>query len=879
MSPLLEYNLHRFAKGVISINAFNLELKEEQNHLFWAKSDPYKSLSAHMIETGAVAQTLMTEGCFSPLSAELEYYTDLPVEEVVALSGYLAAIHDIGKLHPAFIGSGAVPEAAEYLQKHGLEVKVNDFRHEKYGALCVYRIWKEKKRFPPDVAFFLRSVIRLHHQGKCGSDGKLDDDKRYIWEKLQNNLEERIWKLFQPPNDFLISHIDAVCTLLLAVVLASDWIASSDAFSFLQELDNDTQVLSQAKQVTKNFLWRNEMLSVQPPRIKKFTDLWPDIPQSGMRPLQCEIEKIFQNADEKPLAIILEAPMGEGKTEAAMYAASQLAPKWGKEGFYIGLPTMATSNQMFRRMNRMLDRQNFTGAKLMHAMAWLMDTEPPYNSIGECEEQAQKWTAPLRKGLIAPFAVGTVDQAMMAALPVKYGALRIAGLTEKVLIIDECHAYDSYMSGILVSLLKWCRALHIPAILLSATLPYEKKAEFMDAYHAQLNQNGKEAYPCITLIYENGTARQVPVNGSYQHSVVKLETLPILSQIKGIAHLAAERLEQNGGCLCVLLNTVKEAQEVWEEIHALLPNEKVILFHARFNAGRRKELEDECDCLFGPDKSQRPKRAILVATEVVEQSLDLDFDTMITAICPIDFLFQRLGRMWRHKSTPRPAAIKEPKLTVLFPDKNDYGPSAYVYADIILERTQDVLKGRSELKIPQDIPVLVEEVYRDGNILSEQMKKWYENRIENEVKLNAAKALAPGPDPDNFAFEAEDPFFSDEDTSNIAARTRLSEPSVRLALLPRTLFQKAKAESRNISRNTAKRVLYYSFTVPENQVAPYLKKTFRDGTAPVTGTGYLGGLVMVPAENGICLFTDGTVFRMDPLRGFIIQKGDGKNGI
>lgn len=285
--------------------------------------------------------------------------------------------------------------------------------------------------------------------------------------------------------------------------------------------------------------------------MRSFTELWPFIFREGMRPLQVKVEEIFQQ-ENKPLAIILEAPMGEGKTEAALYAASQLSRLWHKEGFYVALPTAATSNQMYARINSMLDRFHLQQAKLMHSMAWIVH-ENNWKYTGEEALNATLWTEPMRLGLITPFAVGTVDQVMMAVMRVKYGVLRLIGLTDKVLIIDELHSYDAYMSKIISTLLIWCRVLQIPVVMLSATLPAGKKEEYATIYDSTVTFSEQQSYPCITAFYENMGIQQYPVTGSHQKMDIAIELLPILNNTTSIAVLVVQEVEKKQWVLLCIM--------------------------------------------------------------------------------------------------------------------------------------------------------------------------------------------------------------------------------------------------------------------------------------------------------------------------------------
>ena len=161
----------------------DLELRKRLSRLLWTKSNPWQPISLHMICTGAVAQTLLTKGCFFPLLKELGQDLGLTAGKAAALSGYLTSGHDVGKVHPAFVGSGAVSEAAAFLREYGHAVQgqMEEFRHERYGALCAYRIWIARKQFSKPAARSFRSVILLHHQGYRSMDnGELDDGKKQI---------------------------------------------------------------------------------------------------------------------------------------------------------------------------------------------------------------------------------------------------------------------------------------------------------------------------------------------------------------------------------------------------------------------------------------------------------------------------------------------------------------------------------------------------------------------------------------------------------------------------------------------------------------------------------------------------------------------------
>jgi CRISPR-associated endonuclease/helicase Cas3 len=344
---------------------------------------------------------------------------------------------------------------------------------------------------------------------------------------------------------------------------------------------------------------------------------------------------------------------------------------------------------MYTRVNSLFDTLNLKHARLVHGAAWLIDDVQKCSGIcSEDSESANQWLAPLRKAMLSQFAVGTVDQAMMAAMQVNYGVLRLIGLTGKVLIIDEIHAYDAYMSQIIKRLLSWCASLGIPVIMLSATLPVQKKKELLIAYGANVNSPLSAAYPLITQVLKDGSIIETAVKGVHMKRRFEIKTEPVLGDKDETAKIARDAV-LHGGCICLMLNTVDQAQKVYLKLKEICDKDtKLLIFHARFPAYRRQEIEQNCIDLFGKDAGEkRPKKCILVCTQVVEQSLDLDFDFFITELAPIDLLLQRFGRLHRHDSTIRPGAYSAPKAIVLLDKDSQYEPLP-IYAAPLMKRTE-----------------------------------------------------------------------------------------------------------------------------------------------------------------------------------------------
>jgi CRISPR-associated endonuclease/helicase Cas3 len=454
------------------------------------------------------------------------------------------------------------------------------------------------------------------------------------------------------------------------------------------------------------------------------------------RPLQEAIAAVAA-ADSESRLIVIEAPMGEGKTEAAWYVADCWDRRHG-QGTYVALPTMATSNQMFERVGDFLRRgEGKKNLMLQHGKALLNEKfeRLKYQAFIYDESKsssavvAEGWFASNKKhNLLAPFGVGTIDQALLAVLQTKHVFVRLFGLAGKCVILDEVHAYDTYMTTLLERLLSWLAALGCPVVLLSATLPKTRREAMIKAYCGAVERSGSEAkYPRITVgspaaCYEE---MHVEADASRKRTV----HLGWLNE-GGLAEMLRESLK-DGGCAAVIRNTVGLAQGTYLHLQRVFADEiasgelTLDLFHARFPFGRRQEIEADVLGKFGkgpdgqPANPQRPRRAVLVATQVVEQSLDLDFDLMVSDVAPVDLVLQRAGRLWRH-DRPRPVAMDRTLLYLISPQEKDgvpdFGISGIIYSRYILYLTLLTLEysngsRRDHIQLPNEIDSLVEGVY------------------------------------------------------------------------------------------------------------------------------------------------------------------------
>lgn len=815
--------------------------------VMWAKLNPYKSLIHHMLDSGACAEALMRT---SFRSSAHQIAETLSVDEkcAVGIVAYIVALHDIGKSHPAFQRKSHNVDDAVYERIHAVlafdgtyESPGAPFRHERYSADVIRRIW-EALGMDDDAIDMVGAVIMRHHQGKRGGARAIVSTIARPYVCAQNELEQRVRNVMLADGTLNALNNCAdwsrFCALTEGIIIASDWIASGAWFE-----EPGTDIPDSADHEYFDMAYATALSAIDDigiaetalPEIHAMSDLFSYISDSTMRPMQRAVSAM----ETVPRMVVIEDVPGAGKTEAAVYLAARLQRAFGKSGLYFALPTAATSNQMYERMNQIVSKLNQPGFRLLHGTAWAADqtgTSDIHDPSAEngTETIGSEWLASSRKALLAQNAVGTVDQAMMAALRARYSGLRMLGLAEKVLIIDEVHAYDAYMSDIIELLLMWCGDLEIPVILLSATLPESKKLAFIDAYAEGMRSENSGVqqmdlsklsmqYPLLTGLYPDGRIEQKFVPGAQDKSVA-YELRQGITDVNAIAKLALTEVK-NGGNLCVMANTVTDADAIYSAIKDQANGElPILLYHARFTVGARAVIEQKCVGTYGKH-GLRPKRSILVCTQVVEQSLDVDFDEMITFIAPIDLLIQRTGRIHRHSENPRPDSMRSAKMIVLIPTAGELANehhlpgTYYVYAPCVLSATIAYLSEKTvhTLSMLSDTRGAIESVYAGANNAIDQA--WAEQIFSDQMREAAASGCEIG-EPYPYGYWPLDDIsssqvFGDSD-SDIAVATRDGGNSVRVVLADADLYERYidQRASGRIGADTYREMLLRSVNIP-----------------------------------------------------------------
>ncbi len=770
-----------------------------------------------MLDVAASAEAILTrepETTRQRIAAVL----GLPWEVAKPWLLVLIACHDLGKACSGF--QLKWEGAKELLSASGLKIPpgVDTSINHAYVSQVALTELLQKQNWPFAMADLAADAVGCHH-GERANPTIIDNlmGNRQVmdqgWADARRDLFKAVFEVFQPssvPSKTTLCGPDFM--LLSGLTSFADWIGSNEewfTFGTSADCDNLTAWWDRRRMQAEHALdaigWqtRSPLLSSERSFADVFNKLMP-------RPLQLAVSKAVRNVPQ-PCIILVEAPMGEGKTESAFYAHLELQRRFGHRGMYVALPTKATGNAMFVRTleflhslkpDRILDLQLLHGATLLNDTFQNLKLAPIYNPEGLGQIRAGEWFTNKKRALLSEYGVGTVDQALMTILPVRHNFVRLWGLANRVVVFDEIHAYDDYTGTLLIHLCHWLLALGSSVVLLSATLPPSIRRKLADGMNTVMPES-EVAYPRLT-VFNRGSVEQThfEADPTRRRTIYLQKIAPDLTSIK----VSLDEQLLHGGLGLALVNTVQRAQDLYQlfpdgatlqregcHIGKCLPDgTEVFLFHARFPANRRQKREDLILKTFG-DGGSRTGRKILVATQVAEQSLDLDFDLIVTDLAPIDLILQRVGRLWRHQRDVRLRPVSKPILLVAGLAGNE--PPAFgkpfwwdaVYREDLLLRTWCVLKARQELTLPDEIDTLVSTVYEEKVDIPDSLIERYNKAILNAdgegiTKRGQANQAIMG-FPDDASWNQPERFvLHDEDEPGvhrtILAKTRFDSDSI-----------------------------------------------------------------------------------------------------
>ncbi|MHB0858470.1 MAG: CRISPR-associated helicase Cas3' [Anaerolineae bacterium] len=685
---------------------------------------------------------------------------------------FWAALHDLGKASPAFQKKHA--PAMVLLEGRGLAFTC-DFRNDAVAWHGLIGAWAlppllEARQTPRPLACDLAKGLGGHH-GTWPSPSLLQSLNRdhyggSAWSSVREGMAAALDTLYSPVD--LQGRLSerrerqALVTLVSGLVSAADWIGSMEDYFGATPEANDLAVYAELAEERARIAIHDLQWDVwQPPGEPAcFGTLFPSL--AAPRAMQQAIMDLAETFDG-PSLVLIEAPTGSGKTEAALYLADYWAHTLQQRGLYVAMPTTATSNAMHGRVRAMLEARYGQGAVaplLVHGQArWTSEPRAINQEVENDGEDApsgvdaMSWFLPRKRSLLAPFGVGTVDQALLSVLLTRHFFVRLFGLAHKTVLFDEVHAYDTYMSTLFTRLLGWLRSQGCSVVMLSATLPAATRRAFLSAYGVEAAPSEPVSYPAVTWACGQRAGWKPLPKGEDR----SLELGWLLHEDAALVDALRSGLRE-GGCAAVICNTVARAQEVYRALRdaALVPEDDLTLFHARFPVAWRKDIEDGVLARYGKEETGKPRRGIVVATQVIEQSLDLDFDLLVSDLAPIDLLLQRAGRLHRHERGERPAPVQEPRLLVVQPenaaDLPAWGSDAYVYEPYVLLRTWLALKGLEELNLPAQTTQLIEAVYGETEPVAEgalsgamekAREKWEQSQRVEEYEAERRLVLPP----------------------------------------------------------------------------------------------------------------------------------------
>lgn len=668
--------------------------------------------------------------------------------------------------------------------------------------------------------------------------------------------------------------------LFAGLVILADWIASDENhFTYRPHTTNP------------HTWWRSSLAQARTAADTLRLEAWKPTPTTWSTLYPCTSPRSFQAATMAampsggPALVIIESDTGSGKTRLALWCAHHLATTCGYQGLYMAMPTRAATDQTAHEiaafMNNALGEQDAANLAVVHSTAQATDfvhnlldaARAPGQAAFDGLEDFISATLPdpgpqepravlspwyLRRclGLIAPFAVGTIDQVVLATQPSRHWTLRLLGLATKTVIIDEAHAYELYQQGLLEATLQWLADAGASAVILSATLPATARTALTNAWcagHRVQPQDTEQAGP-ITIVDAQGTITRT----SPDEKPPKLRTHIDFQPDPGAPKLAEQLLNEarGAGITVVLRNRVDAATHLHTTLISLAADhgwqpEEIILLHGRTLPRFRLPVEEHLKRTLGPGTErhypnpERPSRLLVIATQVVEQSLDIDFDRIYTDLAPIDLLIQRRGRVHRHTVNDpfRPMWAHKPRMTILLqpghdglplvepPSREDGRPAGnldgYIYAPYTLASTWHTLHqrlradGTIRITTPTHTTALIEAVYGTrqnaqgplGQLLDRTWKSW-RSALDSEESQYAARAFTPftrrGKPTDVRALASGNSHGDGDDggLTGIKAVSRLGDPSIEAIALyqqsnGRLTYDPVGVHQADLSRHTA----------------------------------------------------------------------------
>ncbi len=811
---------------------------------FWAKSDRQDHgrihlLEHHMADVGACFEALLAQPTIRQRLARSGGLDILDYATVSRLALF-AALHDIGKVNVGFqtqiwrdadqpVGRRRPGRAGHTLDL--TPVLMNEDRETAgwfFNALDWWQGATESWDDRGGESFCGLFIAALSHHGQPLQLERRRSRNPAIWRpygslhpaecvrhigELARRWFPAAWGSTVPP----LPPDPAFQHMFLGLCILADWIGSNENwFPFCDEPRDDymADARKKARDAVKAMGLDLREQRRQFAGAPGFNNLFARIDQ----PPNAIQQAAAQDTPLDEQLVIIESETGSGKTEAALWRFARMYEAGLVDGLYFALPTRAAAVQVHQRVKRFtanLFTERLRPPVVLAVPGYEPDTDaggvrlPDYRVWWDSQyDNERPWSSENPKRyLAAQIAVGTVDQAMMGALKIKHAHMRAACLARNLLVVDEVHASDTYMRRILKALLDAHLGAGGYALLMSATLGSAARREWMSARCISttgvmpLDEAISSPYPAVSVTSPDGENIK-PVGENDRKKTVRLTAEPLMREFGAVAEQAL-RAARAGAKVLVVRNTVGYAVETQQAVEqAAAGSDSGLLFavgatrtlhHGRFAAGDRRLLDRAVEERLGKDRASGG--VVVVGTQTLEQSLDIDADLLITDLCPMDVLLQRIGRLHRHSRDDRPAGYEAPHCIVLTPDEGDLtsllqrgpdrnglGPYGYVYEDLrVLEATRRLIA-----EFPQcDIPVMNRQLVEKAThpealeaIVSEMGDDWrvHANKI-------TGGEIAEGLTAQNAIVQRDKSFFIDNHdvlfgTDEERIRTRLGDEGI-----------------------------------------------------------------------------------------------------
>ncbi|MFD4830877.1 CRISPR-associated helicase Cas3' [Streptomyces uncialis] len=807
--------------------------------VLWGKSEERAGgtmnlLVSHLLDTAAVAER-MWDGFLAPSGRRMLDGLAGGPGRGRALFAWLCGVHDCGKATPSH--QRLWPKGADAVRAAGLgwdepTLVRTWWRHDRAGAFVLREVLGAAGWRKEHIAW-VWPLVAGHHGSYPSFQATLQPRKAMkqaaggpAWAEAQASVVEWLThrlgfgRIAEVEPTRVPSRAEQM--QISGLIVMADWIASNE--KYFEGIDALAKVTPEKARERAEGAWEALRLRggwgrLPEPGPEAFQDRFGH----GPRPSQTLVMDAARRMPA-PGILVVEAPMGEGKTKAALMAAEILAARFGADGVFVGMPTQSTSDPMFAQVRSWVGRVDeelpaqvaLLHGKRMFNREWRAlveesgdDPDDGFGGVdeyGECLDEfgtdeygmaspepsgagprtgsrgPSEWFLGAKRGLLCPFVVGTIDQLLFAATRSKHVMLRMAGLIGKVVVLDEVHAADVYMSQFLKEALRWLGQAGVPVVLLSATLPPHQRRELVDAYLSGAASREEfetgdglpepPGYPSVTTAClspddARPVLESVACDGWRADLTVALELLPEAVPAPTAGKEAAAAAQQaadreiaarlgtalaEGGCALVIRNTVGRAQSLHTVLCQEFDADEVLLLHGRIAVAPKADRVEQCLRRLGPPaptggvQEQRP-RLIVVATQIAEQSFDVDADVLVTDLAPVDLLLQRVGRLHRHDGVVRPPRLARPRVLITglgdragapAPDmwqRDDADPPRFLRASEFIYRRHQLLRtaalvraalvgGTGAWMVPSQVPGLVASGYgTDDTVMPPQWRK------------------------------------------------------------------------------------------------------------------------------------------------------------